>query len=51
MAHPLYSIAVELLFTLSVKSAHYTHAQVDWSPINGMVVSGGEDCKYKVGVW
>jgi len=21
---------------------------VDWSPISGMVVSGGEDCKYKV---
>ena len=22
--------------------------KVDWSPINNMVVSGGEDCKYKV---
>ena len=29
--------------------------KVDWSPINHMVVTGGEDCKYKVrglvGVW
>jgi len=24
------------------------HPQVDWSPISSMVVSGGEDCKYKV---
>ena len=23
--------------------------KVDWSPINHMVVTGGEDCKYKVG--
>lgn len=22
---------------------------VDWSPVNGMIVSGGEDCRYKVG--
>lgn len=22
---------------------------VDWNPISGMIVSGGEDCKYKVG--
>ncbi len=22
--------------------------RVDWSPINHMIVSGGEDCKYKV---
>lgn len=23
--------------------------KVDWSPINHLIVSGGEDCKYKVG--
>jgi intraflagellar transport protein 80 len=22
--------------------------KVDWSPINNLIVSGGEDCKYKV---
>lgn len=27
-----------------------SRTQVDWSPISGMVVSGGEDCKYKVSV-
>lgn len=25
-----------------------TVLQVDWSPINNMIISGGEDCKYKV---
>ena len=22
--------------------------QVDWNPVNNMILSGGEDCKYKV---
>ena len=22
--------------------------KVDWNPVNSLVVSGGEDCKYKV---
>ena len=22
--------------------------KVDWNPVNGLILSGGEDCKYKV---
>lgn len=22
--------------------------QVDWNPVNNLIISGGEDCKYKV---
>ena len=24
--------------------------KVDWNPITGLIVSGGEDCKYKVSI-
>ena len=23
---------------------------IDWNPVNNLIVSGGEDCKYKVGL-
>lgn len=24
--------------------------KVDWNPINNLIISGGEDCKYKVNI-
>ena len=28
-----------------------TVLKLDWSPVNDLIVSGGEDCRYKVSLW
>lgn len=25
--------------------------KIDWNPVNDLILSGGEDCKYKVGMF
>mmetsp|Transcript_39397 Transcript_39397/g.47784 ORF Transcript_39397/g.47784 Transcript_39397/m.47784 type:complete len:763 (-) Transcript_39397:804-3092(-) len=52
----LYSSGKELLIKplqpsskqLAWKAHEGTVLQVDWNPINNLIVSGGEDCRYKV---
>ena len=35
--------------TVTWKAHSSTVLKADWSPVTDLIVSGGEDCKYKVG--
>ena len=44
-AHEGALTSIYLLLTVKFQG---TVLKVDWNPINGLIISGGEDCKYKV---
>ena len=45
----LTQICYGVLFLLLQWKAHDgVVLKVDWNPINNLIISGGEDCKYKV---
>ena len=36
------------VFTMQWKAHDGVILKVDWNPVNNLILSGGEDCKYKV---
>lgn len=45
----LYVIACHLrFFSLQWKAHEGVILNVDWNPVNNLILSGGEDCRYKV---
>lgn len=42
----LYTVLVNVFFQW--KGHDGIVLKVDWNPINNLIISGGEDCKYKV---